>query len=93
MMLKQLNSGIVIDVSNTDNMYDLFTLDQLEIIEAIIYFKDTDLLNLKEELGDVQYYLKNIENNISDLRKYVNRYGLKNEKKVIEKIDNIYGGI
>lgn len=80
---------MVIDISNTDTMYDLFTLEQLEIIEAIIDFKDNEISNLEEDLEDVQNFLKSIESNISNLRKYVNRYGLKNAKKVIEKIDNI----
>ncbi|BBQ04325.1 hypothetical protein [Enterococcus phage Bp29] len=88
-MLKQLNSGMVIDISNTDSMNDLFTLEQLEVLEAIIDFKNNEIYEIKDELDNVENLLKTKESNINDLRKYIKRYGFKNERKIIEKIDNI----
>lgn len=89
-MFKQLSTGRVVDVSNIENMYDLFNEDQLEIIQAYMDYKEEEKREIIEDLQDVNDILNETEDNIKDLLKYVNRYGLKNENKVLEKIKKIY---
>ena len=84
-MIKQLSTGKVVDVSNIENMYDLFNHEQFEIIEAYMEYQEDKMNEVIEELQEVNDILNDKEKDIYDLLKYVNRYGLKNEGKVLEK--------
>lgn len=88
-MIKQLSTGKVVDVSNLENMYDLFNHEQFEIIEAYIDYQQEEQTKLLEEIEEVNIILNEKETAVSDLLKYVKRYGLKNENKVLEKIKNL----
>lgn len=88
-MIKQLSTGKLVDVSNIENMYELFNYEQFEIIEAYIEYQHNEQLKLIEELDEVNDILNEKEKAVSDLTKYVKRYGLKNETKVLDKLKNI----
>lgn len=88
-MIKQLSTGQVMNVSNLENMHDLFTNEQFEIIQAYLEYQEEQKAEVIEELQEVNDILNDKEKDIYDLLKYVNRYGLKNEGKVLEKIINL----
>lgn len=88
-MIKQLSTGRVVDVSNIENMYDLFNNEQFEIIQTYMEYQEDKQNELIEELQEVNDLLNDKEKAAEDLLKYVNRYGLKNESKVLEKIQHI----
>lgn len=89
-MFKQLSTGRVVDVSNLENMYDLFNENQLEIIQAYTEYKVEEEKNpIIEELHDVEDILYETQYKIQDLQKHVNRYGANNGKKLLEKIKNL----
>ena len=88
-MIKQLSTGKVVDVSNLENMYDLFTNEQFEIIEAYMKYQEAQKSEIIEELQKVNEILNEKETALNELLKYVKRYGFKNESKVLEKIENI----
>lgn len=88
-MIKQLSTGKVVDISNIENMHDLFNEEQFEILQAYMEYKEEEKNAIIEELQEVNDILNEKEDNIKDLLKYVNRYGVKNENKVLEKIKNL----
>ena len=88
-MIKQLSTGKVVNVSNLENMYDLFTNEQFEIIEAYMEYQEDKMNEVIEELQEISEILNEKETAVNDLLKYVKRYGFKNKSKVVEKIENI----
>lgn len=88
-MIKQLSTGKVVDVSNIENMYDIFTNEQFEIIEGYIEYQKLEQDKLIDELEEVNNILNEKEKLVGDLLKYVKRYGFKNESKVLDKLKNI----
>lgn len=88
-MIKQLSTGQVVNVSNLENMHDLFTNEQFEIIEAYLEYQEEQKSEIIDELEEVNNILNEKETAVNNLLKYVKRYGFKNESKVLEKIENI----
>lgn len=54
-MIKQLSTGQVVNLSNLENMHDLFTNEQFEIIEAYLEYQEE--LN---ELNERYHWLDNL---------------------------------
>ena len=88
-MIKQLSTGKVVNVFNIENMYDLFTNEQFEIIEAYLEYQEAQHTEIMEELEELNDLLNEKEDAVNNLLKYVKRYGFKNESKVLEKLENI----
>lgn len=88
-MIKQLSTGKVVNASNIENMRDLFTNEQFEIIEAYVKYQEDQQNEIIEELEEINDLLNEKEDAVNNLLKYLKRYGFKNESKILEKLENI----
>ena len=88
-MLYQLENGSLLNIEGLEDIESLLTSDQLDMVTALLSISESTIEDLESTIEDLESTIDANDILAKNIIRYIERYGVKNESKLREKISKL----
>lgn len=87
--MQQLSNGNIYTIETAEDLRNELTTIQFEMVESLENELTKQYEDLQEDYVSLKYEYNTLVSDVNKLLKYLRKYGTKNEKLIIQKVDEL----